>query len=205
MRSALPSSPLLTLQCLFGIYLHALVMRGLPKYKLVCLGLVNAESKERLFSQAKHINLLTTNRKTENLFPAILLSMQAKQTTGEHWNAARSRKAWCLQQEQEFLCSYKYEGLPLIHFRSVTLQDVFRMSTTPGSTFWRRTSPSLHPPLGYWMRMAFTKAEDTTPTEPQDTPPTPAQHWPYLLSSRALIQAYVHEIQGLREYTVKTV
>ncbi len=58
-------------------------MHGPLQYELVCLRSVNAESQERLFSQAKHISVRATNRKPENVLPTILLSMQAKQKTGE--------------------------------------------------------------------------------------------------------------------------
>lgn len=43
----------------------------------------NAESQERLFSQAKHISQRATNRKPENVVPTVLLSLQARQKSGE--------------------------------------------------------------------------------------------------------------------------
>ena len=43
----------------------------------------NAESQERLFSQAKHISQRTTNRKPENVLPTIILSLQARPKCGE--------------------------------------------------------------------------------------------------------------------------
>ena len=60
---------------LFGQYLHDLVVHAPPQYELVCLRSTNAESQERLFSQAKHISLRATNRKPENVLPTILLSL----------------------------------------------------------------------------------------------------------------------------------
>ncbi len=46
---------------------------------MVCLRSTNAESQERLFSQAKHISLSATNRKPENVLPAILLCLEARE------------------------------------------------------------------------------------------------------------------------------
>ena len=43
----------------------------------------NAESQERLFSQAKHISQRATNQKSENVVPTIFLSLQARQKSGE--------------------------------------------------------------------------------------------------------------------------
>ena len=68
---------------LFGIYLHDLVAHAPCIYQEVCLRSTNAESQERLFSQAKHIGLRATNRKPENILPTILLCMQAKQNRGD--------------------------------------------------------------------------------------------------------------------------
>ena len=45
---------------------------------------VNAESQERLFSQAKQISLKATNRKPDNVLPTILVSIQARQKLGDH-------------------------------------------------------------------------------------------------------------------------
>ncbi len=70
-----------TLQRLFGVYLHSLVVHAPPQYELVCLRSTNSESQERLFSQTKHISLRATNRRPDNVLPTILLSMQAKQKT----------------------------------------------------------------------------------------------------------------------------
>ncbi len=70
-----------TLQRLFGVYLHDLMVHAPRQYELVCLRSTNSENQERLFSQLKHISLRATNRKTENVLPTILLSMQAKQKT----------------------------------------------------------------------------------------------------------------------------
>ena len=43
---------------------------------------MNAESQERLFSQAKHIGLKATNRTPENVLATILICMQARQKAG---------------------------------------------------------------------------------------------------------------------------
>ena len=67
----------------FGQYLHDLVVHAPPQYEVVCLRSINAESQERLFSQAKHISLRATSRKPENVLPAILLSLQARQKSNE--------------------------------------------------------------------------------------------------------------------------
>ena len=68
---------------LFGQYLHDVVVHAPPQYELACLRSTNAESQERLFSQAKHISLRATNREPENVLPTILLSLQARQRSGE--------------------------------------------------------------------------------------------------------------------------
>ena len=68
---------------LFGIYLHDLVVHAPPIYQQVCLRSLNAESQERLFSQAKHISLRATNYKPENVLPKILISMQARQMSSD--------------------------------------------------------------------------------------------------------------------------
>ena len=68
---------------LFGIYLHDLVAHTPCIFQLECLRSTNAESQERLFSQAKHIGLSTSNCKPENILPTILLCMQARQTRGD--------------------------------------------------------------------------------------------------------------------------
>lgn len=44
---------------------------------------MNAESQERLFSQAKHIGLKATSHKPENVLPTILICMQARQKIGD--------------------------------------------------------------------------------------------------------------------------
>ena len=64
---------------LFGIYLHHLVAHAPRIFQEVCLRSTNAESQERLFSQAKHIGLRATDRKPENVLPTILLCMQAEE------------------------------------------------------------------------------------------------------------------------------
>ena len=68
---------------LFGIYLHDLVVHAPSIYSLVCMQSTNAESQERLFSQAKHIGLKATSRKPENVLPTILICMQARQRAGD--------------------------------------------------------------------------------------------------------------------------
>ena len=65
----------------FGIYLHDLVAHAPYIFQRVCLRSTNAESQERLFSQAKHVGLTATNRKPENVLPTILLCMQTRQNT----------------------------------------------------------------------------------------------------------------------------
>ena len=72
-----------TLNHLFGVYLHDLVVHAPLQYENVFLRSTNAESQERLFSQAKHISLRATNRKTENVLPTILLSLQAREKIGD--------------------------------------------------------------------------------------------------------------------------
>ena len=72
-----------TQQHLFGVYVHDLVVHAPPIFQLVCLCSTNAESQERLFSQAKHIGLKTTSRKPENTLATILLCMQARQKVSE--------------------------------------------------------------------------------------------------------------------------
>ena len=57
-----------TLSHLFGVYLHDLVVHAPCQYELVSLRSTNAESQERLFSQAKHISLrATVSQKTSCL------------------------------------------------------------------------------------------------------------------------------------------
>ena len=76
---------------LFGIYLHDLVVHAPAIYQQVCLRSTNTESQERLFSQAKHIGLKATNRKTENVLPTILVSMQARQNLGDCQHSIRKQ------------------------------------------------------------------------------------------------------------------
>ena len=47
------------------------------------LSSVNAESQERLFSQAKRISLRATNRKSDDVLPTILFGIQANQRMGD--------------------------------------------------------------------------------------------------------------------------
>jgi len=68
-----------TKTCFYGVYLHNLIVHSPQQYEIVCLRSTNAESQERLFSQAKHISLRATNRKPETVLPTILLSMQARE------------------------------------------------------------------------------------------------------------------------------
>ena len=76
---------------LFGIYLHDLVVHAPAIYQQVCLRSTNTESQEHLFSQAKHIGLKATNRKTENVLPTILVSMQARQNLGDCQHSIRKQ------------------------------------------------------------------------------------------------------------------
>ena len=76
----------------FGQYLHNLVVHAPPQYELVCMRSTNAESQERLFSQAKHISQRATNRKPENVVPTILLSLQARQKVARSNNHSKNKK-----------------------------------------------------------------------------------------------------------------
>ena len=80
-----------TLNHLFGVYLHDLVVHAPLQYEAVCLRSTNAESQERLFSQAKHISLRATNRKPENVLPTILLSLQARGKMGDTQQSVRKQ------------------------------------------------------------------------------------------------------------------
>ena len=64
---------------MFGVYLHDLIVHLPYQYEMVRLRSTNAESQERLFSQAKHVSHRATNRKLENVLPTILLSLQARE------------------------------------------------------------------------------------------------------------------------------
>ena len=75
----LPTSKFQSVSHFFGQYLHNLVVHVPPQYDLVCMRSTNAESQERLFSQAKCISQHATNRKPENVLPTIILSFQARQ------------------------------------------------------------------------------------------------------------------------------
>ena len=76
---------------LFGVYLHDLVVHAPNQYEMVCLRSTNAESQERLFSQAKHISLRATSRKPENVLPTILLSLQAREKLGDMQQSIRKQ------------------------------------------------------------------------------------------------------------------
>ena len=65
------------------LYLQDLVVHTPSIYSLVCMRSTNAESQERLFSQAKHIGLKATSRKPENILPKILICIQARQNAGD--------------------------------------------------------------------------------------------------------------------------
>ena len=78
----------------FGIYLHDLVAHAPCIFQEVCLRSTNAESQERLFSQAKHISLKATNHKPENVLPTILLCMQARQNTGDCLQSICQKTVW---------------------------------------------------------------------------------------------------------------
>lgn len=67
----------------FGAYLHALAMHCPIRYEIVCLRSVNTEDQERIFQQAKSIARSATNRKPENVIPAIMVRLQAKQLNGK--------------------------------------------------------------------------------------------------------------------------
>ncbi len=64
---------------LFGNYLHALTVHAPVQYQTMSLLSVNAENQENLFSKAKRISLRATNRKVDNVLPAILLGFQVRQ------------------------------------------------------------------------------------------------------------------------------
>lgn len=49
----------------------------------MCLKSVNTEHQERLFGQARRIVASTTNRKPNNIIPAILLRLQARREIGQ--------------------------------------------------------------------------------------------------------------------------
>ena len=72
-----------TLTHFFGIYLHAIVVHAPLQFHIMPLSSVNAESQERLFSQAKRISLRATNRKPDNVLPTILVGIQARQKMGD--------------------------------------------------------------------------------------------------------------------------
>ena len=77
MQGTLPYSEVTHPLTLFGMYLHTLV-HAPTQYETKSLSSVNAESQERLFSQAKRISLRATNRKTDNVLPTILVHLQAR-------------------------------------------------------------------------------------------------------------------------------
>ena len=68
-----------TLTHFFGIYLYAIVVHAPTQFQIMPLSSVNTESEERLFSQAKRISNRATNRKTDNVLPTVLISIQARQ------------------------------------------------------------------------------------------------------------------------------
>lgn len=67
----------------FGLYLHTLSSHAGPQYEIMCLRSVNTEHQERLFGQARQIVSSTTNRKPNNIIPAILLRLQARRELGQ--------------------------------------------------------------------------------------------------------------------------
>lgn len=71
-----------TLTHFFGIYLHAIVVHAPLQFQIMSLSSLNAESQERLFSQAKRLSLRATNRKSDNVLPTILVGIQARQKMG---------------------------------------------------------------------------------------------------------------------------
>ena len=68
-----------------------LVVHAPLQYEIVCLRLTNAESQERLFSQAKRISLRATSCKPENVLSTILLSLQAREKTGDMQKSLRKQ------------------------------------------------------------------------------------------------------------------
>ncbi len=71
-----------TLTHFFGIYLHAIVVHAPLQFHIMSLSSLNAESQERLVSQAKRLSLRATNRKSDNVLPTILVGIQARQKMG---------------------------------------------------------------------------------------------------------------------------
>ena len=92
-----------------------------PQYELVCMRSTNAESQERLFSQAKHISQRATNRKTENVLPTIMLSLQARQKSGEVQQSLKKQETVvssvmkCLQPFEGTRISYKKGDIAHMH------------------------------------------------------------------------------------------
>ena len=82
-----------TLSHFFGIYLHAIVVHAPTQYEMMSLSSVNAESQERLFSQAKRISLRATNRKSDNVLPTILISIQARQNMGTYKSSIKEQES----------------------------------------------------------------------------------------------------------------
>ena len=105
----------------FGQYLHDLVVHAPPQYEVVCLRSTNAESQERLFSQAKHISLCATNWKPENVLPTILLSLQARQKKSEAQQSV---------QKQETIVSSLAKSLP--PYPGTTISKLFKRGHSAG-------------------------------------------------------------------------
>ena len=117
----------------FGQYLHDLVVHAPPQYEVVCLRSINAESQERLFSQAKHISLRATSRKPENVLPAILLSLQARQKSNETQQSV---------QKQETIVSSVAKSLPPYQGTTIT-KSFIQARTHSWQAHMQRISPFL--------------------------------------------------------------
>ena len=129
-----------THQHLFGIYLHDLVVHAPPIYQQVCLRSMNAESQERLFSQAKHIGLKATNRTPENVLPTVLVCMQARQKAG---NCQESL------QKQESMVSEATSKIE--HYKGTLISDTFILERLPSwQAHMMRISGYLKQGEGVW-------------------------------------------------------
>lgn len=64
---------------MFGLYLHAITTHGPTQYELANLRLLNTESQERLFGQARTIAESCTNHHCDNVILQVMLRLQVKQ------------------------------------------------------------------------------------------------------------------------------
>ena len=117
----------------FGQYLYDLAVHAPPQYEVVCLRSTNAESQERLFSQAKHISLRATNRKPENVLPTILLSLQTRQKNNEAQQSV---------QKQETIVSSVAKSLPPYPGTTIT-KSFIQARTHSWQAHMQRISPFL--------------------------------------------------------------